>query len=158
MSPRLVYRTLHRQPVLHKKNRPQDCVGHACSTKMLLDLPFAIEMGDSGTLVCAANRTVNKMANLGAVGRVNQSNPLPHLDISAILSSLHGEHAVYVFESAKNRRFIVVVAVRDLDSSLVDQSTRFRPIGISRQRANRETLGPQVPDNCAALFASGSGH
>src|SRR5260370_16994628 len=122
MSPRLVYRTLHRHPVLHKKTRPQDCLGHACSTKMLLDLPFAIEMGDSGTLVCAANRTVNKMANLGAVGRVDQSNPLPDLDISAILSSLHGQHAVYVFESPKNRRFILLVALRALASTLHDHS------------------------------------
>src|SRR5260370_14642901 len=101
MSPRLVYRTLHRQPVLHNKNRPQDCVGHACSTKMLLDLPFAIEMGDSGTLVCAANRTVNKMATLGAVGRVNHATPLPDLAISAFLSRLLGGHAVYVFWRAK---------------------------------------------------------
>jgi hypothetical protein len=82
---------------LHEVNGAHNGVGHAGSSKVLLDLPLALEMWDSGTLVCTPNRTIDEVTDLGTTRRVNESDPLPRLGFdSAFIGRLNRKNAVHI--------------------------------------------------------------
>jgi len=74
-------RCSHAEPVLHKENRPQNCVPHSRAPEVFLDAELALKVGYSRPRVCSAHRTVDEMRDAGARGGVDQVDPLPDLSL-----------------------------------------------------------------------------
>jgi len=51
----------HAEPVLHEEDGPHDRETHPGPTYVLLDTELAVEVGDTGPLVRARNRTVDEV-------------------------------------------------------------------------------------------------
>ena len=89
---------------------------------MFLNFPLAVEMRDPGILVCAADRAVDEVTDLGVMRSVDQSDSLLYLCVRALLiGGLHCKYAVHILKRSQKRLFVVVIAASDFHAGLVGQ-------------------------------------
>jgi len=71
----------HIEPVLHKKDRPQNCVPHPRAAEVFLDAKLTLKVGYSRPPVGSSHRTIDEVRDAGAFGGVDQVDALPRFGL-----------------------------------------------------------------------------
>ena len=145
--------------VVHEEHRSYEGGGPSLRDEVVLDLAFAVEMGNAGVALRSADRAVDHARDAGCHGRVGDRVPLRHLPVGPSVGSGrgHGEDSVHAGEGRAETSGIVEVG-RDEVGAELGQGARRVGVGAAHQRPDRNLRAQECAGGGPALEAGRTDH